>query len=307
MPYWSYGPAERAERQHELNTIPASGIVDQRELKAALVAYETAKADERAARLTAEVAEQGLPESEYADALALADAQAAGEKDPGAKNRTKALNAIAEARRQHAASKITLARAVDAVTDSFNEHAAGWESELEAERDQLRSTAGELLDGWERVWRMIQRNAACRSMAKGSRVGASPASFASRFKVPQILDGDVIQVEDVLAGLRDLAKPEQPRTDIVANVELGADPTRQQHTPPSRQPFAGMGSSPQMLGGRVPQERVDAWVEKDAAEARAAAMSPERRAERQARADERIAQREAQREADNEAAEMAAK
>lgn len=221
----SYDPTQIPERQHHLRLLPSSEQVDHPELKDALQHYEQSRAQELSKRRDATAAEQALPDAENADALALADAQAQGAKDPGDKHRQKALSKIAEGRRQHAAAKITLARSLAAVATALDKHCDEWQAALVDERDQLRGAMGELLDGWERLWGQLQRNSANRALARGSG-SQSPSLFASSFSVPIVRDGSMIQVADVLSGLRDLAKPERPKSGAVENVEIGADATR---------------------------------------------------------------------------------
>ena len=291
----TFTPDRAPESQQDLKRIPPSARVDHEQIKQAIVTYEKARDDELAKRRDAIAAEQALPEAEHADALALAQAQMADRKDPGPKHRTKALDAIAETRRQHAASLLVLADAIRDVSKAFAEHADSWQASLEAERDKLREAMGELLTGWERLWHALQVNTSCRAIGKGTTV--PPSAFVSSFRAPRVRDGNVVEVADVLAGLRDLAKPMPPKTNVVENKPIG-------HTPPSRQPYSGMGSQAVALGAHRDPDKVREWVEQDEADARTrgAAMSDSRRQERLARADQRHAEREAQREADNEAA-----
>ena len=217
-----YLPDVTPERQPELRQIPASANVDHPLLHAALKRYEEARSAELSSRRDATAAAQALPEAEHADALALADAQAAGSKDPGDKHRQRALASIAEGRRQHAASKIALARAVEAVVVAFETHGADWSADLERERDELRAEAVVQLDAFEAVWRQLQRNASARAIARGG-VTQNPAIFVQALRVPRVRDGGVIDVADVLTGLRDLAKPEAPReAERQAPIPVGA-------------------------------------------------------------------------------------
>jgi len=55
---------------------------------------------------------------------------------------------------------------------------------------------------------------------------------AGSFGSPQIRDGDVVQVGNVLAGRRELGKPQPVRTDVVENITP-------RDVPRSRQSFAG--------------------------------------------------------------------
>lgn len=290
---------ERPEAQHQLKQIPPSSRVDHPKLKAAIVAYEEARKAEREARQTHVQLEQELPAAEYKDELALADARQHGKSDPGPKNAERHLKAIAEARRDAGARKITLARSIEGVVAAFEEHGETWRAALEDERDGLRGSMAELVDGWERLHRELQANSANRSIAVGG--GAQAASlFADAIKVPQIIDGDMVKVADVLDGLRGLAAPQEPNEGAADNMPAGAEPTR--HRPPSEQPFAGLGSQSAPLGARVDPEQVKAWVEADeaAAVAAAAPLSEERRAERLARAESRKFERAQVREADRE-------
>jgi hypothetical protein len=78
-----------------LKAIPSPDLVgDHKEIHGAIVEYEKALATEHEARRTAVQAEQDLGEADHLDALALADATAAGKKDPGDKNRQQQLAAI---------------------------------------------------------------------------------------------------------------------------------------------------------------------------------------------------------------------
>ena len=154
--------------------------------------------------------------------MALADAQAANRKDPGAKHRTAALDGIAEARRQHAAAKIQLSRAVDAVAVAFERHGEEWATDLERERDELRAEAAEHLDGFEASWRKLQRNTSSRLIARGGRT-QEPSVVTSSLRVPLVRDGGIIAVADVLAGLRELGQPEAPReAERQAPIPVGA-------------------------------------------------------------------------------------
>jgi hypothetical protein len=270
----AYDPQQTPEAQHQLRQIPPAERVDHPELKAALEHYEQAKADEHTKRRDAIQAEQDLPDAERLDALALADAQAEGKRDPGGKHRTKALDAIAEARRQHAASVITLQRAVEAVVIAFRQYGSEWEASLDKERDQLRSQMAEALDRWAGLHVKLQANSANRAIPRGSAT-QSPSLYADSIKVP-VRDGDVIYVADVTEALRDLAKPQDPNKQAVENLELGAEPTR--HRPPAEQPHFSGGGAVQM-GARRDPALVQAWVEQDEAEAlaRGAALTEKRR------------------------------
>ena len=138
----AFNPNERPERQYDLNKIPAASTVSHPGIREAIESYEAARADELARRRDAIDAEQKLPEAEQLDAVALADAQAANRKDPGAKHRQQALDAIAETRRRHSAAKVTLGRAVSNVGHALDEFGGEWRAALEIERDELRATAG---------------------------------------------------------------------------------------------------------------------------------------------------------------------
>jgi hypothetical protein len=290
----AFDPDQRPEAQHQLNQIPPADRISHPILKAALERYGAAKAAEREARRTHVQLEQELPAAEYKDEVALADAREKGAKDPGPKHAEAHARLIAEAKRDAGACKIALARAVEGVAAAFEAHGDEWEADLLDERDQLRAAMAELLDGWQRLWADLQQNSANRAIGRGGPV-QSPSVFCDSFRVPLVRDGSVIQVADVLEGLRDLARP-------VENAEGGAEPIR--HTPPGKQPYAGAGSQAVSVGRTSDPERVREWVERDEAQARERAAAAEgHRAERMARASDRRAHREARRAAEDDAIE----
>ncbi len=290
-----YNPAERPERQHELNKIPPSPTVSHPGIRQTIEAYEKARAYELARRQDFDQAEIELPAAQYRDEQALAAAKSAKNADPGPVEEEKQLSLIRECRRQHGAAKILLAEAVTNVGQAFAQHGDEWRADLERERDELRGAASKALDSFEQVWAKLEVNSSARAVARGGPA-QSPALFTASFRAPRVRDGNVVEVADVLAGLRSLAKPEAPNTQAVENLAPGVEPTRHQ---PLRAPYASSGGSTQTLGRRVPEERVREWQERDEAEARArgAALTPDRRAERQARGDARKSSREAEREA----------
>jgi hypothetical protein len=286
----TYDPTATPESQHTLKRIPPSGRVDHPDLKSSIERYEKARTDEREARLTFQQLEIELPAAEYQDELALADAREQGKPDPGPKNADRQRKAIAEAKRQAGARKIELARTVEGVTQAFVEHGDEWEASLLDESETLRGAMSDLLSGWEKMYVELQSNLANRAIGVGMG-HKDPAVFARGFKVPRVMDGDVVDVGDAIRGLRDLAKPEPPKENVVENVPIGATP----------HPFAAAGSQQIPMTRPVPPEVVQAWVEAD----EAAAMSPEARQARLARAERVRAEREATREAvDAEIAEV---
>jgi hypothetical protein len=264
-----FDPDVRPEAQHHLRLIPPSAQVDHAELKSALEHYEQALQGEHEARRTHVQLDLELPAAEYKDEVALADAREKGKPDPGPKNAEQHLKAIAEAKRDWGARKIALGRAVERATEAFSQRGDEWEVSLLDERDKLRGVMSELLDGWTRLWGELQRNTANRALARGSATYQSPSVFASSFRVPRVHDGSVIQVADVIEGLRSLAAPQEANQSAVENLEPGAEPTR--HAPPSKQPFAGAGSQTVALGAVRDPLRVREWVERDEAAAREAA------------------------------------
>ena len=258
--------------------IPPADRVDHPAIRAAIETYEAARAAELEARQMFVQAEQELPAAQYRDEVSLATARERGRKDPGPVEEDKQLVLIREARRQHGAAWVTLTRSVAKVREAFAKHQADWEASLVEERDRDRASFAALLDEVEAVWHRLQANASNRSIAAG-RPTQSPSLFASSLKVPAIHDGDVVHVVDVLAGLRDLAKPEEPKTGGVENLELGADPTRL--------PLRGSPAA------------VRQWQQRDEAEAR------ERAAHKPARSGGRRVDREIMREVEAEALEAA--
>lgn len=294
-----YDPQATPESQHHLTRIPPSARVDHPKLKAALERYETARKEEHAKRLDFNQGELELPAAQYRDEQALATAKSAKKADPGPVEEEKQLALIRECRRQHGASKILLQQAIEGVNTAFSEYGDEWEAALVKERDQLRSTMSELLDGWERLWSQLQVNTANRALLAGTGTPqANTSVYASSFRAPRVVDGSVVQVADVLEGLRSLAAPEPAKDNVVENVPVG-------QTPPSKQPFAGLGSQQVPLGRRVAPEAVRKFQERDEAEARARAvgLSDERRQERMARAGQRRVDREIMADVDREAAE----
>lgn len=290
----TYDPEQRPEAQHGLKQIPPSDRVDHPDLKGGLERYEAARKVEHETRLTHSQLEIERDAAAHADEVALADSQERGTKDPGAKNLEKHDRLQAEARRQHGAAKITLARAVDGVVDAFAEHGAEWEASLLEECTQIRGTMDDLLTGWERLHGDLQRNTANRAVARGN-LTRDPQFYAESFKVPLVHDGDVVRVGDVLAGLRGLARPEEPKSS----------PTPVQHVPPAQQPHGSSQAAAHPLGAKVDPERIADWLTADEAEARQAgeAIAEERRQQRMLRAGDRKSERDAQHEADLEAAE----
>jgi len=281
--------------------VPSSETIDHPKIKAALAAYEVARADELAKRQDYVQAEQELGAARSKDQQALADALAAGKADPGNKAERKQLALIDESRRHYGASTLLLGQAVTAVQDAFAEHLAEWERQLEAERDELRAEAAKVLDEFERVWGGLQRNAAGRAICRGDHM-QSPSLFLDSFRAPTVRDGDVVFVADVLGGLRSLAAPQTPSKSAVQNLQVGGEPTIR---PLTKSPYAGAGASTQSLGARRDPTKVQEWVERDEAGARSVGetLAAERRAARLARRGERAAQREAQRDAESEAVE----
>ncbi len=199
--------------------IPPSGRVDHEPLKVAIVTYEEARRAEHEARQAHVQLLQELPAAEYKDEVGLADAREHGKADPGPKNAERHRKAIAEAKRDWGASKVTLARAVEAVTEAFAEHGEEWSAELEVERAELRAEVGELLDGVEAVWRKLQRNAAARVVARGGHA-QDPSVFTNSFRVPRVKDGSVVDVVDVLAALRDLARPDAAQRPLAVQAPI---------------------------------------------------------------------------------------
>jgi hypothetical protein len=286
-----YDPEQRPEAQHHLRAIPPSSRVDHPMLNTALVEYEKARAAEHEGRLAHVQAEQEVPAAEWKDEEALADALAAGRKDPGPKHADAHRLVVQEAKRRHGAAKITLQRAVENVSNVFGQHGDEWQQTLESERDAVREQLGRAIDEVTEQWTALQLNASNRALMSSQGGAQDPSVYAASFRAPMVRDGNVVQVADVLEGLRQLAAPEKPNPGSVENAEVGAEPSR--HAPP-RRPFAGMGGSSQSLGPVRDPEKVLAWVEKDEAEAleRAAALSEGQRNERMARADSRRAERE---------------
>ncbi len=205
--------------------VPASHRLTHPELKAAVEHYEKARHEEKVAHEAHAQAEQTLPDAERRDEEALADAAEQGKPDPGPKHREAQERAIQAAKRQHGASRIALARSVERVQQAFAEHSADWQRSLEQDRDNLRAMMSELLDGWQHLHGQLQTNSALRALARGEHA-MSEKVYAHTFEAPRLLDGNRVYVEDVLAGLRDLAKPQTPNTQAAENVRLGEEPTR---------------------------------------------------------------------------------
>jgi len=251
---------ERAEAQHQLKRIPQNTRVDHPELKTALKQYEQARADEHETRLAHVQAEQELPAAQYRDEQALAASKSAKKPDKGPVEEEKQLALIRETRRQHGAAKILLESAVSKVVEAFSEHGVEYEESLLTHRDELRDVLSDLLAGVEKVWGELQTVVANLAIGTGSQAPVS--AYVTGMKISRILDGDVIQIVDVLQGLRDLAKPVEGE------------------------------ERPQRL---TAQEKVTAWARSDEQEGRArgAGLSDERKAERAARADAVRARREA--------------
>jgi hypothetical protein len=233
-----YDPEVRPEAQMSLKAIPSAGRVDHPELKAALGAYEKAREAEQESRRAHTQAEQELPAAEYNDEVALADAREKRKADPGPVNAERQQKAIAEAKRDWGARKIAVGRAVEAVVTAFEEHGDAWVASLDDQRNEIRKAMAVKLDEWSGLWARLQVNVANRAAVEG-RVAQSPAVFASSFRVPLVRDGSVIEVADVLDGLRGLGAPTEPEP------EAKPEP---RHTPPSRHPFASAGAQTVALG-----------------------------------------------------------
>jgi hypothetical protein len=221
---------QRPEKQNQLRRIPPAEQVDHPELKAALTRYEEARAAERETRQTHVQLDQELPAAEYRDEVALADAREKGKPDPGSRNAERHQKGIAEAKRDWGARKIGLARAVEAVVSAFDQHGDDWEASLLEQRDQLREKMAAKLEEWTGLWKVLQVNTANRAVCRGSGT-QSPSLFSGSFRVPRIQDGDVIQVADVLDGLRGLAAPQEPNRSAVESLELGVEPSRHPSRP----------------------------------------------------------------------------
>jgi hypothetical protein len=201
----NFDPSDRVQADQVAKRIPPAELIGHQQIREAIERYEKAREDLNVKRRDETQAEQNLPEAEQLDALALADAQEQGAKDPGVKHRKRALDEIAEARRQHAAARITLERAVAGVSAAFEQSGDEYENQLHAEAEKLREAAGELLEGWERIHADLQRNAA--NLAIGSGFIRPVSSFLGSISGP----GGVMPVTDALARLKALGAPPEPK------------------------------------------------------------------------------------------------
>jgi hypothetical protein len=265
----SFNAAEAPHRQQQLKSIPAAALVDHPAIKSAIEKYEKALADEHEARLTAVQTEQDLGEADQLDALALADAIAAGKKDPGDKNRQQQLAAIQETRRHHQASVILLQRAVEGVSGGFAEHGQEYEEDLREAREALREQMGRALDEFAGLLGLLRRNSAALRIGQDANL-RGPRAFLSAVTLPQ---REFLSPEEILEKLRVLGAPPKPK-------EPGVQHRRAPHQTPAVEiePEDGRPSSK---------------------------LSAARRQERMQRAAERAGHRQAQRAADDEAMEAA--
>jgi hypothetical protein len=222
---------DRPEAQPSLKLIPSSEVVSHPKIRAAIAAYEEARADELERRRAHVEAQQELPAAEYRDEVALADAKAAKKADPGDKHRQVQLTAIAEAKRQHGAAKVTLERAVAGVVEAFDAHGDEYEVQIQEERAKLRQAMGAALDTWAELHRQLQRTAA--NLAIGDGFARPSDAFLASIAGP----GGVVPVRDVLERLRGLgAPPEQKAVQAVEHRLHPGQTPRPKETADRRHP-----------------------------------------------------------------------
>lgn len=205
------------ERQPGLAKIPPAERISHPEIRAAIAAFDEAIKVEHEARRTHTQAEQELPAAEFKDEQALADAQSAHRKDPGAVNAEKQAALIRDLKRKHGAAKITLQRAVLAVKEAFEQHGDDWRATLEAERDAIREQMSRSLDEFSELHRRLQVTSA--NLAIGGSAARAPASFVATVRAPRTGDGNTLHVAEIVEHLKQLGAPQQTKAGVVEDVD----------------------------------------------------------------------------------------
>jgi hypothetical protein len=196
--------------------LPPADRVDHPEIKAAIIACNRAIDAERTTRQDHVQAELELPASEFKDEQALADAQAAGKKDPGPVHADKHRALIRDLKRRHGAAKITRNRAQAAVTAAFEEHGDEWEARLNEQHDALREQISHTLDEFQALHQQLVANNANREVGTPATERVPEQRVESFGVAPNT---HVLPVAEVVARLRALGEPKQPKT--TGHTEVG--------------------------------------------------------------------------------------
>jgi hypothetical protein len=199
----------------ERGAVPASGFVQQADVRAALKAHEDAVVAAKAADRAYLVLERrGKAEAEARDAQAAADALANGAKDPGSKFVAKYESDVIAGRRQASATRIIEERAWQGVRAAFERHGGELQEMAEEEIERCRNSYLEAIDQLQVTHDALVRALAWQQFFARDGLGhgvfrAAQPPFSSTVAAPAVhtLDDTRITTVSLLAALRELGAP----------------------------------------------------------------------------------------------------
>ncbi len=188
----------------DVNSLPPVEAVEHELIRAAIDAYQSARASARDARKDLVRFERERESALQRDIEATADALSAGKRDPAGKHLAAFEAKLADLQRQVAALELLERRKVAELTTTFAEHRAEWQAELDRQLADVRIERDLALDAAEALHGKLATVYALRGFAREPQRYRGAQAYVRQMRMPRVGDGDAVEVSGAFAALRNV-------------------------------------------------------------------------------------------------------